>query len=71
MDYIYYTILLQMEIIKNLIEKHSLNCTDDDDIAVLTPYAAQKHRLKEKLEESDDPRVQKVVVSSIIESQGT
>ena len=58
-----------MEIIKCLVEKHKLN-VNNRDIAVITPYAAQKILIKDMLKKSADPRIQKVVVSSIIESQG-
>ena len=56
-----------MEIIKRLVEKHNLH---DKDIAVLTPYAAQKKLVTDLLVKSNDKRIQKVVVSSIVESQG-
>ncbi len=59
-----------MEIIKCLVEKHNLNALASD-IAVITPYAAQKTIVKEMLKKSGNPKIEKVVVSSIIESQGT
>lgn len=59
-----------MEIIKRLIETHRLNSNGSKDIAVLTPYTAQKKMLMKELEKSKDVRVRNVAVSSIIESQG-
>ncbi len=56
-----------MEFIKCLVEKHKLR---DKDIAVLTPYAAQKKLVTDLLIKSSDQRIQNVVVSSIVESQG-
>ena len=58
-----------MEIIERLIEKHHLN-TSGVDIAVLTPYAAQRQLIKGMLSKSSNRKISKVVVSSIVESQG-
>ena len=60
----------QIEIIKSLVEKHHLNTSKHTDIAVLTPYAAQRELIREMLKNSRNSKISKVVVSSIVECQG-
>ena len=55
--------MLQIEIATTL---HKVHCVDMDQIAVLTPYSAQKTLITKKMKEAK----LKIKIASITESQG-